>query len=180
MRIIGGTFRGHRLTAPKGPTRPTTDRTREAVFNLLQSRADLHGTRVLDLFAGSGALGLEALSRGAAEVTFVEKAGAALGVIRKNAAALGVADRCRIVRADALRWLGRRPESYFDLAFADPPYALDGLVQLPDLVRPHLAPGGLFVLEHGGDADFSEHPAHATSRAYGQTVVSVFGPVESA
>lgn len=179
MRIIGGTFRGHRLTAPKGPTRPTTDRTREAVFNLLQSRTDLREARVLDLFAGSGALGLEALSRGAAEAVFVEKAGAALGVIRKNAAALGVADRCRIVRADALRWLEREAGPSFDLAFADPPYALDGLTRLPDLVRPHLAPGGLFVLEHGGDADFAEHPDHETSRAYGQTVVSLFRPVES-
>ncbi len=180
MRIIGGTYRGHRLAAPKGATRPTTDRTREAVFNLLQSRTDLREARVLDLFAGSGALGLEALSRGAAEVTFVEKAGAALGVIRKNAAALGVADRCRIVRADALRWLERDAESRFDLVFADPPYALDGLARLPDLVRPHLAPGGLFVLEHGGAADFEAHPAHETSRAYGQTVVSLFQPVESA
>lgn len=180
MRIIGGTYRGHRLTAPKGPTRPTTDRTREAVFNLLQSRADLRGARVLDLFAGSGALGLEALSRGAAEAVFVEKAGAALGVIRKNAAALGVSDRCHVVRADALRWLEREAEPRFDLAFADPPYALDDLARLPDLARPHLTPGGLFVLEHGADADFAEHPGHATSRAYGQTVVSLFGAVESA
>lgn len=180
MRIIGGTYRGHRLTAPKGPTRPTTDRTREAIFNLLQSRVGLPGARVLDLFAGSGALGLEALSRGASEVVSVEKAGAALGVIRKNAAALGVEDRCRIVRADALRWLERDAEARFDLAFADPPYALDGLARLPELVRPHLAPGGLFVLEHGGDADFEAHPTHETSRAYGQTVVSLFRAVESA
>lgn len=178
MRIIGGTFRGHRLRAPKGPTRPTADRTREAIFNLLQSRLALHEARVLDLFAGSGALGLEALSRGAAEATFVEKAGAALGTIRKNAAALGVESRCTILRADALRWLERDVESRFDLVFADPPYALADLPRLPDLVRPHLALGGLLVLEHGGDADFENHPDHETSRTYGQTVVSLFRPVE--
>jgi 16S rRNA (guanine966-N2)-methyltransferase len=180
MRIIGGTHRGRRLAAPKGPTRPTTDRTREAVFNLLQSRADLRGARVLDLFAGSGALGLEALSRGAAEAVFVEKAGGALGVIRENAAALGFGPRARIVRADALRWLERGEGNPFDLAFADPPYALDGLVRLPDLVLPHLVPGGLLVLEHGGGDGFEAHPMYEMSRAYGQTVVSVFRAVDSA
>lgn len=174
MRIIGGTYRGHRLRAPKGATRPTTDRTREAIFNLVQHRLALAGADVLDLFAGSGALGLEALSRGAASATFVEQRGAALGTIRQNAAALGVADRCTVLRADALRFLEGTPDAAYALIFADPPYALDALARLPDLALAHLAPDGLFVLEHGPDHAFDDHPALETSRAYGQTVVSLF------
>lgn len=180
MRIIGGTFRGHRLLVPKGPTRPTTDRTREAIFNLLQSRLDMRGARVLDLFAGSGALGLEAVSRGAAEVTFVEQAGVALGTIRKNADALGIADRCTIHRADVRHWLDRASSARFDLVFGDPPYAFAALPGLPDLVLPLLETGGLFVLEHGSAVGFDGHPALETSRAYGQTVVSLFRSVDAA
>ena len=174
MRIVGGTFRGHRLTVPSGrSTRPTADRTREAIFNLVASRIALADARVLDLFAGSGALGLEALSRGAASATFLEKAGTALGTIRKNADALGVTRRCTVVRADALRWL-KSSDAAFDLVLADPPYALAELPGLPDLALPCVVPGGLLVLEHGGDTSFEAHPAHETSRGYGQTVVSVF------
>jgi 16S rRNA (guanine(966)-N(2))-methyltransferase RsmD len=174
MRIIGGTYRGHRLRAPKGATRPTTDRTREAIFNLVQHRVALAGADVLDLFAGSGALGLEALSRGAASATFVEQRGPALGTIRQNAAALGVADRCTVLRDDALRFLEGTPDTAYALILADPPYALDGLTRLPDLALDHLTPDGLFVLEHGPDHAFDGHPALDTSRRYGQTVVSLF------
>lgn len=178
MRIIGGTFRGHSLRAPKGETRPTTDRTREAIFNLVQHRIALPGARVLDLFAGSGALGLEALSRGAASVTFVEQRGQALSTIRHNAAALDVADQCTLLRADALRFLRATPNVAYDLILADPPYALADLVRLPDLVLAHLASDGLFVFEHGSDHSFEEHAALETSRPYGQTVVSLFHTVE--
>jgi 16S rRNA (guanine966-N2)-methyltransferase len=174
MRIIGGTYRGHPLRAPKGATRPTTDRTREAIFNLVQHRVALPGAHVLDLFAGSGALGLEALSRGAAAATFVEQRGPALGTIRQNAAALGVTDRCTLLRADALRVLDAAPTTAYDLIVADPPYALGALARLPDLALPHLAPGGLLVLEHGADHAFEGHAALETSRAYGQTTVSLF------
>jgi 16S rRNA (guanine966-N2)-methyltransferase len=179
MRIIGGTYRGHRLRAPKGATRPTTDRTREAIFNLVQHRVALADARVLDLFAGSGALGLEALSRGAASATFVEQRGPALGTIRQNAAALGVTDRCTMLRADALRFLEGAPDATYTLILADPPYALDDLARLPDLALYRLAPDGLLVLEHGSDQAFDEHPALETSRVYGQTVVSLFRPLES-
>jgi 16S rRNA (guanine966-N2)-methyltransferase len=174
MRIVGGTHRGHLLKAPKAGTRPTTDRTREAVFNLVLARRPLAGARVLDLFAGSGALGLEALSRGAAHTTFVEQAGAALRVVRENAAALRLADRCTLLRADALRFLASPPAAPYDVAFADPPYDLPRLAELPDLALPLLAPGGLFVLEHDTAHDFEGHPALETSRAYGRTVVSLF------
>jgi 16S rRNA (guanine(966)-N(2))-methyltransferase RsmD len=176
MRIISGTYRGHPLRAPKGATRPTTDRTREAVFNLVQHRVALPGARVLDLFAGSGALGLEALSRGAATATFVEQHRGALGVIRRNAASLGVGERCTVLRADALRFLDAPPEAPYDLVLADPPYALDALPRLPDLALPLLATDGLLVLEHDATQTFTGHAALETSRAYGQTVVSLFRP----
>jgi 16S rRNA (guanine966-N2)-methyltransferase len=179
MRVISGTYRGHRLRAPKGATRPTTDRTREAIFNLVQHRVALPGARALDLFAGSGALGFEALSRGAAAATFVEQHRGALGVIRQNAAALGVSDRCTVLRADAFRFLEGPAGEPFDLILTDPPYALDALPRLPDLALAHLAPDGLLVLEHDATHAFDEHPALETSRTYGQTVVSLFRPPPS-
>ncbi len=178
MRIVGGRFRGHRLRAPKGATRPTTDRTREAIFNLVQSRVSLGGARVLDLFAGSGALGLEAISRGAAEAVFVEQRSAALSTMRDNAAALGATEACTFHRVDALRFL-ERDAAHYDLILADPPYALDALERVPDLALQRLAPDGLLVLEHRVDHRFEEHPALETSRRYGQTAVSLFRMGES-
>jgi 16S rRNA (guanine966-N2)-methyltransferase len=174
MRIIGGRFRGHRLQAPRAGARPTTDRVREALFNLLASRTDLEGERVLDLFAGSGALGLEALSRGAAEATFVEQHGPALATIRANASALGVEANCRLVRGDAFRFLETASGDYA-VIFADPPYDLAGVERLPDAALARLAPAGIFALEHDRGHDFDDHAALLTSRAYGRSVISLFG-----
>ena len=122
MRIIAGQFRGRTLDAPSGlSTRPTGDRVREALFSMLASRiGSFEGLRVADLYAGSGALGFEALSRGAVHATFVETDGAAQGAIKANAAKLGVADHVRILGASALAL--PRSDAY-DLIFADPPYA---------------------------------------------------------
>ena len=174
MRITGGTLARRPLDAPKGDrTRPTTDRVREALFSALGSRIDLDGARVLDLFAGSGALGLEALSRGAAHATFVERHAPTLALSRGNAAALGVGDRAAFVRADVLAFL-RRPPTPADLVLADPPYDLDALPTLPERVRPWLAPGGLFVLEHDARHAFDHADGWGQSRAYGRTVVSLF------
>lgn len=178
MRITGGTLARRPIDAPKGDrTRPTTDRVREALFSALGSRMDLRGARVLDLFAGSGALGLEAVSRGAAHATLVERHGPTLAVARRNARQLDVADRVRTVRADALAHLGDAAAgaARFDLVFADPPYDLAALPALPARVRPLLAPGGLFALEHDARHDFAEAAGLVFSRAYGRTVVSVFG-----
>lgn len=124
MRIVAGSARGRRLRSPEGPgVRPTSDRVREAVFNSLFSAGGVGGSTVLDLFAGSGAMGLEALSRGAESVTFVESAPAALEVLRDNVAILGFADRSSVVPADALRYL--EAPRRFDLVILDPPYAFD-------------------------------------------------------
>lgn len=175
MRIIAGQLRGRALLAPPGrATRPTTDRVREALFNLLAARRPLDGARVLDLFAGTGALGLEAVSRGAASAVFVEAHAPTLGLARRNADRLGVEAACTFLRADVLAFLRRLPIAPFDLAFADPPYELDTLPELPELARPHLAPGGFFVLEHDARHDFTAHPALVLSRPYGRTMISIF------
>lgn len=175
MRIIGGRLRRRALLAPKGrDVRPTTDRVREALFNLLGARRTPAGARVLDLFAGTGALGLEAISRGAEAVVFVEADPQALRTARANAAALGVEAQCSFVRADAFAYLRGAPGPRYDLVFADPPYELARLPELPALVRPHLAPDGLLVLEHDARHDFGGTPGLVLNRAYGRTVVSIF------
>ena len=174
MRITGGTLARRPIEAPRGDrTRPTADRVREALFSALQSRVDLGGARVLDLFAGSGALGLEAVSRGATHATLVERHGPTLALARRNARSLGVLDRVAPLRADALVHLGRLSGA-FDLILADPPYALAELPTLPTLARPLLAPGGLFVLEHDARHDFAEANGLVWTRAYGRTVLSMF------
>ena len=175
MRIIAGRLRRRTLRAPKGLlTRPTTDRVREALFNLIESRLALDEAVVLDLFAGTGSLGLEAVSRGAAAATFVEQQARVLKVARQNADALDVADLCWFFRADAVAYLEHYNGPPFDLILADPPYDLEALPRLPDLALPHLNPGGLFVLEHDARLAFDTHPRLDTSRPYGRTVVSVF------
>lgn len=161
MRIVGGAYRGRGIVAPEGGgTRPTSDRAREAIFNVLEHAAwspGLEGRRVVDLFAGSGAMGLEALSRGAAFCLFVETDAAARGAIRENVEALSpggeLFGRTRIHRRDATS-LGPRPGAdgpAFDLAFLDPPYgkgllapALSGLI-----AGGWLAEGALIVAERG-------------------------------
>ena len=124
MRIVAGTLGGRRLEVPRDArVRPTSDRVREAWMSILADR--LPGARVLDLFAGSGALGLEALSRGAASAEFVEMHRASLAALAANIAALGVEDVATIRRGDAERYARELPEGAFDLAFADPPYSID-------------------------------------------------------
>lgn len=135
---------------------------------------ELAGADVLDLFAGSGALGLEALSRGAQFTMFVESDGRALGYARRNAASLGVEANCRFVRADAVPFMTRYRGSPLDLVVADPPYDLPAMAKLPALVVPHVVPDGLFVLEHDVRHRFDDHPHLEDSRTYGRTIVSIF------
>jgi 16S rRNA (guanine966-N2)-methyltransferase len=134
MRIVAGVYGGRRLIMPKDPrVRPTADRVREAWMSILG--AHLEGARVLDLYAGSGALGLEALSRGAASADFVEIRPASLKALQANIAALGVGDRARIHRAEALRFAERLGATAFDIALADPPYSRDDAARLVALFR---------------------------------------------
>ena len=133
MRIIGGTFRGRRIAAPAGTTvRPTTDRVREAWISIMTPR--LSDATVLDLFAGSGALGLEALSRGARHATFVESAPGSLDALRRNIETLGVAAQTTVHRGDVLCWVAQADHD-FDVAFADPPYGTGLATALADAFR---------------------------------------------
>ncbi len=146
MRVIAGRWGGRRLQAPPGDaTRPTSDRVREALFSVLGDRVD--GARVLDLFAGSGALGIEALSRGAASATFVDSAPAAIRSLTANLSALGADAEVR--RADVRRFLGAASATgrHYDLVFLDPPYRLAGRLGGAGAagVRAVLAPGGVVV-----------------------------------
>lgn len=171
MRIIAGEFRGRRIAAPAGrATRPMLDRVREALFSTVQRHVPDAG--VLDLFAGSGSLGLEALSRGARTVRFVEQAAPALAVLRANVAALGVRDRVAILTGDALRPPAWGPAA--DLIFVDPPYTLleerraRVLAALAGLVGDVLLPGGVLVLHTPrGALAASDLPGTARARRYG-------------
>jgi 16S rRNA (guanine966-N2)-methyltransferase len=179
MRIVGGDLKGRSLAAPSGPaTRPTSDRVREAIFNILAHGIEgftIAGARALDLFAGTGALGLEALSRGARFCQFVEEDAEARALIRRNADALGLIGRCKIWRRDATR-LGRAaPQPPFDLVFADPPYGKGlGERALASLVAGEwLAPESVLVLEERAGADVVPPPGLQVldRRTYGDTQV---------
>src|SRR5512132_3587166 len=175
-RIIAGSAGGRRIEAPKGSdTRPTSDRVREALFSALEARDVLDGAAVLDLFAGSGALGLEAASRGAASVVLVDSARAAVDVAHRNAAALGLTG-VRVVQAPVLRYLAG-PALPADVALLDPPYALDedalGQV-LAALDAGHLAPGAVVVVERSTRSPQPRWPAGWTAdgvRRYGDTAL---------
>jgi 16S rRNA (guanine(966)-N(2))-methyltransferase RsmD len=177
VRVIAGRWGGRRLQAPRGrETRPTSDRVREALFSVLGERVD--GARVLDLFAGSGALGLEALSRGAAEATFVDSAPAALRAIRANLAAVG-AD-AEVARADARRFLAGASAAarQYDLIFLDPPYRLAERLgrELSEVLPPVLAPGAVVVAESDRRTPLHiELPLH-DERRYGDTLIRIHGP----
>lgn len=176
MRIVAGTHKGARLFAPKGlATRPTSDRTREAVFQLI---GPVEGARVLDLFAGSGALGLEALSRGAVSATMVESDREAVRAIERNVAKLGL-DGAVVVRSDAVRFLASARERY-DVVFLDPPYEMVESLRMPlDRHLPRvLVPAGVVVYETAA-AVVPELPLPTrVSRRYGAARVTVFEVAE--
>ena len=174
MRVIAGRLGGRRLSAPRGlATRPTSDRVREALFSAL---GDVGAARVLDLYAGTGALGIEALSRGAAQATFVESARAALAALRENLAALGIEASARVVAQPVGRAVAAL-EGPFDLVFADPPYA--AIAEVPAAfaaLRPALTGEARVVVEH---ASRDAAPSLAglvprPSRAYGDTAVTIY------
>lgn len=182
MRIIAGAYKGRELRTVTGPGyRPAMGKVREALFSMLESRGVVWGAaRVLDVFAGSGSLGFEALSRGAPEAVFLEKDGAAAACLRKNAERLGCAERCRVLAEDALRALARRPHAPFEVVFVDPPYGQNLFVPaLKSLLRQGwLAEGGWLiaevepklVLRPEATAGLTE----ITERLYGQTRILVW------
>jgi 16S rRNA (guanine966-N2)-methyltransferase len=169
MRIIAGKWKGRRLRPVRGRgVRPTTDRVREAWMSALG--VGVEGARVLDLFAGSGALGLEALSRGAREVVFVERARNALGTLRSNIALLEAGGSCRVVAGDALAYVGRLEADAFDLALADPPYDRGLALRLVVVFREREFAGELWV-EHRSAETMPAGPAVRQWR-HGDTTIT--------
>jgi 16S rRNA (guanine966-N2)-methyltransferase len=177
VRIVAGRWGGRRITTPRGAaTRPTADRVREALFSILGER--VHDARVLDLFAGSGALGIEALSRGAAEATFVDSAPAAIRAVRANLEALG--GKAEVRRADAARFLGAASAAarQYDLVFLDPPYRLAGRLgsELTAALPAVLAPGAAVVAESDRRAPLELGLPILDERRYGDTLIRIHGP----
>jgi 16S rRNA (guanine966-N2)-methyltransferase len=176
VRVIAGRFGGRTLVAPRGrATRPTSDRVREALFSILVS---VHGARVLDLFAGSGALAIEALSRGAAEATLVDSSAAAVAAIRRNLSALGIDAEVRRQRAAAFLEQARCDGRQYDLVFLDPPYqGASGLGrQLSTALQPLLAAGACVVAESDRRAHLELALPLLDERRYGDTLIRIYGP----
>ncbi len=171
LRISGGELGGRRIRVPKGNVRPTTERVREAVFSIL---GDISGSRVLDLFCGSGALAIEALSRGASEATLVDTHPR---TARENVERLGLTERARVVRSDAVRFLRRAEQGAFDLVLCDPPYTLaDRLAtDLESLIPGALAETGRAMIESSPDNPLQIELPLLTERAYGDTLVRIHG-----
>ncbi len=185
MRIIAGAFRGRALAAVgKGDAgahlRPTTDRVRESLFNVLMHTGAIAGARVLDLFAGTGALGLEALSRGAESVTFVDDGRVAQGLIRKNIEICRAGDRATLIRRNALK-LGQNTEPPFDVVFLDPPYGkgLGEKALAAAEAGGWIAPGALIVWEENAPMLPPDGYEAQDSRKYGDTHISLMWRAEN-
>ncbi|MFK0685634.1 16S rRNA (guanine(966)-N(2))-methyltransferase RsmD [Ochrobactrum sp. BD67] len=188
MRIVGGKFRGRALVTPStNAIRPTTDRTRESLFNILAHKFPdkVEGARVLDLFAGTGALGLEALSRGARYATFVEESAEGRGLLRQNIEAFGLQGHTKILRRDACQLGIVGTMEPFDLVFADPPYGrrMGEKAFLSAFQGGWLNPDALLVLEEDGEAalELDERFVVLEERNYGGTIVRLIqckAPVE--
>lgn len=176
MRIIGGEWGGRKIHPPsKMPyTRPTTDIAKEGLFNILQSNRDLEGMKTLDLFGGTGSISFELASRGANDLTLVEKDPRMLDFIRSTAETLGL-PQLKIVGSDVFRFLKNNKEAY-DFIFAGPPYALETIDQIPGMITAgnFLKENGWFVLEHTPRNRYSGYPLFVTERNYGTTLFSIF------
>ena len=171
MRVVAGTLRGRPIVAPEGDgTRPTTDRAREATFNSLVSLGAVEGAKVVDLFAGSGAMGIEALSRGAASCTFVERDRKALDSIRYNIKALQLTDNTTVLSGDVMTNVVALRN--VDLVLADPPYDFDRWTDLLTVLNLVLAPGGVVVTESGREIQPPEGWQIVRSKRYGRAWVA--------
>ena len=176
MRIIGGEWGGRKIHPPsKMPyTRPTTDIAKEGLFNILQSNRDMEGLKTLDLFGGTGSISFELASRGATDLTIVEKDSQMLAFIRKTAETLGLT-QLKVIPSDVFRFLKNTKEQY-DFIFAGPPYALETIDQIPEIIVQGnlLKINGWFVLEHTPRNRYSGYPLFVTERNYGTTLFSIF------
>ncbi len=175
MRIIAGTLKGRRLNPPANlPVRPTTDMARESLFNILNNYVDYEECSVMDLFAGTGAVSIEFVSRGAREVTSIDINNSCTEYIKSAARSFGI-ENIHVVRADVFDLL-KRATMKFDIVFADPPYALKDLPNLPDMVIASdvLNDDGIFILEHPKEFSFEGHPHFWQHRIYGKVNFTFF------
>jgi 16S rRNA (guanine(966)-N(2))-methyltransferase RsmD len=176
MRIIGGLLGGRKINPPsKMPhTRPTTDIAKEGLFNILENNIALKGMKTLDLFGGTGSISYELASRGASDLTILEKDPVMHSFITRTVRELGL-EHVRVNREDVFRFI-RHCNEQFDFIFAGPPYALETIDELPLLIGEHklLFPDGWFVLEHTPRNNYEGYPLYRTSRNYGTTIFSIF------
>ncbi len=173
MRIITGQYKGRHFEVPRTfKARPTTDFAKENIFNVMMGYIDFEDASALDLFAGTGSISLELLSRGCSEVVSVEMDRDHANFIRQCVEKLGTLNHT-LVRGDVFRFL-KSCRKQFDFIFADPPYALPTLAEIPDKALPLLKEDGVFVFEHGKQYDFSQHPNFVEHRAYGSVNFSIF------
>ena len=176
MRIISGTHGGRKINPPaKMPhTRPTTDIAKEGLFNIIQNNLEIDELKVLDLFGGTGAISYELASRGATDITTIEKDEKMYNFIKRTAAELGFTNM-RVVKSDVFRFIDSTTDQY-DFIFAGPPYALTTIDDLPRQLAQKrlLKPGGWFVLEHTPRNDYKKFEQYKTERNYGTTIFSIF------
>ncbi|NUN68908.1 MAG: 16S rRNA (guanine(966)-N(2))-methyltransferase RsmD [Bacteroidetes bacterium] len=178
MRVIAGIYKGRKLvTVPDNSVRPATDRVKGAIFNVLQSRINWTQARVLDLYAGSGSVGIEALSRGARNCIFVEKSRTALTFLKKNIETIGAGSDANVVYGDVDAFIASTRTQY-TVVFADPPYALEALKDIPDTIfaKGIVADDGYLVIEHPARYEFAKNGLWevVVEKTYGNTAVSFF------
>ena len=174
MRIISGRFKGKKVVAPKSiKARPTTDFAKESLFNILEHKIDYQGLEVLDLFAGTGNISYEFISRGAEKVTSVDQALSSYKFINSFAHENDMNIKC--IKADVFKYLTKSGKSY-PVIFADPPYAIKHLEKIPDIIFENnwLEEGGLLIVEHGQETDFSGHERLVDQRVYSRVNFSFF------
>ncbi len=175
MRVITGKYKGRHFDVPRSfKARPTTDFAKENIFNVMNGYIDFEGCKALDLFAGTGSITLELLSRGAQTVVSVEMDRDHFNFIRQCLAKLNE-ENCALIKGDVFRFL-KSCKQQFDFIFADPPYALPNLETIPDLIIDNnlLAEDGILVFEHGKSNDFKNHPRFVEHRCYGSVNFSIF------
>jgi 16S rRNA (guanine966-N2)-methyltransferase len=176
MRIVGGIFSGRRFNPPTTtPARPTTDLAKEGLFNILANLIDLEAAKTCELFAGTGNITYELASRGATDMTVVERDMGNISFIKKTAKELGIEDKLHIIRGDVFKFMKQSTEQY-DFIFADAPYDLMNIDDVPLLVfeKNMLAPEGIFVHEHTTRNDYQKHPNFLRMKNYGTTIFTFF------
>ncbi len=176
MRIITGKYGGRKINPPsKMPhTRPTTDVAKEGLFNILENNISIEGIKTLDVFGGTGSISYELASRGAADLTIIEKDSKMHAFIQKSIIDLKI-ENCRVIKMDVFRFLDTTKETY-DLIFAGPPYALKNIDDLPEIIKDKklLNLNGWFILEHTPANNYEKYPMFKSSRNYGTTIFSIF------